>query len=317
MRTISIVNHKGGCGKTTTAINTSAAFAALGYRVLLIDLDPQAHATIGLGLNPDSFNRTIYDAITNVHVPISTVVTNTSIERLDLAPCNVFLASAELELLGTPGSQLHLAGALTTVSDKYDFCIIDCPPALALLTINALVASTDVIAPVQVHYYPLEGLKQLLEAVRILRERFHPCTVEVLGVLLTFVQERTILSRQIQWQTRQLFKDFVFDTVIHTNVRLIEAPSAGESIFTYAPNSRGAVDYGSLADEALTRFASTDKTSTLKRVKINLSPLYRRRRDRHQSRWDTTRTYAHSRTDRTSTPRLRQHGVAEKTWDST
>ncbi|MBN2269789.1 MAG: ParA family protein [Sedimentisphaerales bacterium] len=316
MKTISIVNHKGGCGKTTTAISTSAAFAALGYRVLLIDLDPQANATIGLGLDPDSFDRTIYDAITNVKVPLSTVVTSTSIERLDLAPCNIYLASAGLALSGTPGCQLHLAGALTTVADKYDFCIIDCPPALALLTINALVASTDVIAPVQVHYYPLEGLKQLLHAVRILRDRFHPCTVEVLGVLLTFVEERTVLSRQIQWQIRQLLGDFVFDTVIHSNVRLIEAPSAGESIFTYAPDSRAAVDYRSLADEALTRFG-IDKTPMLERARRSLSSLQRQSIGRHPPRWEAARTYDHLQTGRTSTHRPRQQGVAEKTWETT
>jgi len=316
MRTISIVNHKGGCGKTTTAINTSAAFAALGYRVLLIDLDPQANATIGLGLNPDSFERTIYDAITNVKVPLPAVITSTGIEGLDLAPCNIYLASAGLELSGTPGCQLHLSGALTTVANRYDFCIIDCPPALALLTINALVASTDVIAPVQVHYYPLEGLKQLLDAVRILRERFHPCTVEVLGVLLTFVEERTVLSRQIQRQIRQLLGDFVFDTVIHSNVRLIEAPSAGESIFTYAPDSRAAVDYRSLAGEALTRFEA-DNALMLERAKRNLSASRRQSRDRQPPRWETTRAYDHLQTGRTATPRPGQQRVVEKTWETT
>ncbi|MBN2136704.1 MAG: ParA family protein [Sedimentisphaerales bacterium] len=254
MRTVSIVNQKGGCGKTTTAINISAAFASLGYRVLLIDLDPQSHATMGLGLDADAFSRTIYDVIAEPWIPVSRVITKTGIEGLELAPSNVFLGTAELELPGTLGNELHLAGGLADVSDEYDLCIIDCPPALGLLTINALVASTDVIAPVQAHYYPLEGLKRLLESVRILRERFHPCSVEILGLLLTFVEDRTVLSRQVQGRMRRLFGNLVFDTVIHTNLRVAEAPSAGESVLSYAPQSRGAGDYRSLTAEILGRW---------------------------------------------------------------
>lgn len=309
MKTISIVNHKGGCGKTTTAINISAAFAALGYRVLLIDLDPQSHATIGLGIDPDSFDRTIYNAITDGRVHISEVITRTAIEGLDLAPSNIFLASAELELSETSGRLLHLTGALTRVADEYDLCVIDCPPALGLLTLNALVASTGVIAPVQVHYYPLEGLKQLLKATAYLRKRFHPCSVEVLGLLLTFVQERTSLSKQIQRQTRELFGNLVFDTVIHTNVRLIEAPSAGESVLTYAPDSRAAADYSLLADEAIAHLASIGKESTL-------APVLSQRREHQPSGWPTTRRPAQPTTARISTPRPpRQQGFAEKTRD--
>jgi len=308
MKTISIVNHKGGCGKTTTAINISAAFAALGHRVLLIDFDPQSNATIGLGIAPDSFDRTIYDAITDGEVHISTVITGTRIEQLDLAPSNICLASAEVELSETSGKLLHLTGALTRVADEYDLCIIDCPPALGLLTLNALVASTGIISPVQVHYYPLEGLKQLLKTTAILRDRFHPCSVKVLGLLLTFVEERTILSRQIQRQIRELFGDLVFDTVIHTNVRLIEAPSAGESILTYAPASRAADDYNLLADEAIRCLASIEKAPIF-------APAYNQRRKHRPFRWPTTRRSAHLQIVRTSTPRPpRQQGLAEKTW---
>ena len=307
MRTISIVNHKGGCGKTTTAISTAAAFAEMGYRVLLIDLDPQANATLGLGFESDSFDRTIYDALTNAKIPLSDVITSTGIKRLDLAPCNVYLASATLDLSGVPGCHLHLTGALTAVADRYDFCFIDCPPALALLTINALVASTDVIAPVQVHYYPLEGLKQLLEAVNILRERFHPCDIQVLGVLLTFVEPKTVLSRQIQAEIRAILGDLVFDTVIHSNVRLIEAPSAGESILTYAPDSRAAVDYRALAEEARNRFES-DNTLIAERAERTLSYSQKQGRDHKPPRWGIKRTREDLRTVRTATTQHRDDG---------
>ena len=252
MRTIAMINQKGGCGKTTTAINTSAAFAALGYRVLLVDLDPQGHATMGLGFDPDAVNKTVYDALMNSEVSISQVVVGTNVEWLDLAPCNVLLAGTELELAGTLGKELILAAKLRMLSDRYSVCIIDSPPALGILTLNALVASTDVIVPVQVHYFALEGLRRLLETVHIIRERFHPCSSEILGLLLTFIEEKTVLSRHIQQKMRGYFGDLVFDTVIHKTIRLAEAPSAGESVLTYAPESRGTYDYKSLVEEILT-----------------------------------------------------------------
>jgi chromosome partitioning protein len=251
LRTVAIVNQKGGCGKTTTAINIAAAFADLSNRVLLIDLDPQAHATIGLGRDPDAVVGNIYDALTNEQVSLSTVVKGTKIEWLSLVPCNVLLAGAELELSNVLGKELLLSKKLQMVSNHYDICIIDCPPSLGILTLNALVASTDVIVPVQVHYYALEGLKRLLETIRIIRDRFPTCTLEILGLLLTFVEEGTVFSRQIQQQMRKLFGDLVFDTVIHKSLRLAEAPSAGESILTYAPRSRGAVDYRCLVEEII------------------------------------------------------------------
>jgi len=264
MRTIAIVNQKGGCGKTTTAINTAAAFAALAKRVLLIDLDPQAHATMGLGCNPDSLSKTIYDVINNGQVPLSTVVIGTNIEWLDLVPCNILLASAEMELHNILQKESLLTRKLRTVSDRYNVCVIDCPPALGILTLNALAASTDVIVPVQVHYYALEGLKRLLETMRIIRGRFSSCSLEVLGLLLTFVEERTVFSRQIQQRMRKLFGDLVFNTVIHKSLRLAESPSAGESIFTYAPQSRGAADYMSLAEEILNDTVWAEELSNAK-----------------------------------------------------
>lgn len=251
MRTIAMVNQKGGCGKTTSAINTAAALAELGQRVLLVDLDPQSHATIGLGYDSNTFDQTIYDVLTRPGVRLSDVVTPTTMPDLALVPCNVLLASAELELAGTPGKELLLGRAFQSVRAEYDLCVIDCPPSLGILTLNALVTSTDVIVPVQAHYYALEGLKRLLETVRIIRQRFHPYSVENIGLLLTFVEERTTFSRQIQQQMREVFGGLVFDTVIHRNIRLVEAPSAGASVLTYAPQSKGAADYRALAAEIL------------------------------------------------------------------
>jgi cellulose biosynthesis protein BcsQ len=249
MRTIVITNQKGGCGKTTTAVNLAAALAEKGQRVLIVDLDPQAHATLGLGHEPDKLDRTIYHSLAGKQIPISKVIVSTRINGLDLVPSNVLLAKAEQELMGTSRKEFILADQLQTVGTKYDTCIIDCPPSLGLLTFSALVASTDVIIPVQVHYYALEGLKQLLETVKTARKRFYPCSVKILGILLTFVEGKAALSQQVEQQMRQFFGNLVFNAVIHNTIALAEAPSAGESIGAYAPESRGAADYKALADE--------------------------------------------------------------------
>jgi len=251
MRTIAIANQKGSCGKTTTAVNLAAAIALRGFRTLIVDLDPQAHSTIGLGLNPDRLTETIHDVLTNTQIDLTQVIADTNIETLKLAPCNILLAGAELELTLVFGREFVLGEKLNQVSDQYDICIIDCPPSLGMLTLNALVASTDIIVPVQVHYYAMEGLKQLLETVSIVRERFHPCSVKILGLLLTFVENRTTLSKQVQQQMREFFGSLVFDTVVHRTVKLAEAPSAGESVITYASKSKGAAEYTALAAEIL------------------------------------------------------------------
>jgi len=251
MRTIAIANQKGGCGKTTTAVNLAAAFAEKGKRTLIIDFDPQGHATLGLGHNPETLDKTIYHSLTNAQIPVFRVIISTSVDGLNLAPSNILLSGAEIELADVLGKELVLSEQLKIISNEYEMCVIDCPPSVGLLTLNALVASTEVVVPVQVNYYAMEGLKQLFETANIIRMHFYPCSVKILGLLLTFVEDRIIFSRQIQQQMREFFGDLVFDTVIHRTVRLAEAPSTGESILTYAPTSRGAVEYRALADEII------------------------------------------------------------------
>lgn len=255
MRTIAIANQKGGCGKTTTAVNLAAAFAKCGKRTLIVDLDPQGHSTLGFGYNPETMDKTVYHALTNVQIPLPRVIVGTNVEGLDLAPTNILLSGAELEMADVIGREFVLSEQLRLVSEQYDICVIDCPPSLGLLTLNSLVASTDVIVPVQVNYYAMEGLRQLLETADIIRVNFQPCYVKILGLLLTFVEDRTLLCRQIQQQMREFFGDLVFDTVIHRTVRLAEAPSAGESILTFAPDSKGAAEYQALAEEIIRREA--------------------------------------------------------------
>ena len=262
MRRIAIANQKGGCGKTTSSVNIAAAFAQHGKRTLIMDLDPQGHSTLGLGHNPETLDKTVYHALTNVQIPLPRVIIGTSMEGLNLAPSNILLSGAELELVNVTGREFVLSEQFRLVDDEYDVCVMDCPPSLGLLTLNALVASTDVIVPVQVNYFAMEGLRQLLETADIIRMNFQPCYVKILGLLLTFVEDRTLLSRQIQQQMREYFGDLVFDTVIHRTVRLAEAPSAGESILTFAPKSRGAAEYLALVEEILTREEASNKETT-------------------------------------------------------
>jgi chromosome partitioning protein len=251
MRTIATVNQKGGSGKTTSAINLAAALAEQRKNVLLIDLDPQAHATIGLGFDPDTLERTVYDALTDPQIELADVVQPTRMDRLVLAPASFMLVGADIELRRVPRKELVLHDRLRSVRDRFDVCVMDCPPSFSVLTVSALVASADVIVPVRAHYYSMEGLRLTLETIRLIRDYFHPYSAENLNILLTLVDDRTTVSRQIQVQLREIFGTRVFHTVIHNNVRVCEAPSAGESVLLYAPRSRGAWEYRALAAEVL------------------------------------------------------------------
>jgi chromosome partitioning protein len=263
MKTIAIVNQKGGCGKTTTAVNLAASFAERDQRTLLIDLDPQGHSTIGVGFEPDELSATIYDTFINSQTEIDRVTIGTKIQSLDLAPSNVLLSGAEFDLAAVVGREFILTEKLRQVQDKYDVCFVDCPPSLGLLTLNGLLASTGVLVPVQVHYYATEGLKQIFEAANIIEECLPARRLTILGVLLTFTDNRTVLSRQIQQQIRDVLGQMVFQTVISRSVKLAEAPSNGEPILTYAPRSKAATQYRKLAEEIMKNWALLDDIKML------------------------------------------------------
>jgi chromosome partitioning protein len=258
MKTIAVANQKGGCGKTTTAVNLAAALAVGGARVLLADLDPQGHATLGVGHDPNSLERTIGDVMVDPSVSFNDVILQTRLAGLSLAPSNIMLGTVELDLRDRTGKELVLGEKLHMVSSQFDYCVLDCAPPLSLLMLNALVASSSVVVTVQTHYYAIEGLKRLLETIHIVRKRFHPCNVKALGLLLTFVEDRTLLCRQVQQQLREFFGNLVFDTVIHRNVRLAEAPSAGESIFSYAPSNKAAHEYMAFSQDVIKRLAQME-----------------------------------------------------------
>ncbi len=248
MRTIAITNLKGGCGKTTTSVNLAAALALKGYRTLLIDLDPQGHATLGFGVIPENQKRTIYDVIVNPKVSLQKALVKTNISKLLLAPSNVLLSGAEAALMGMKDREHVLLNRLQRYERYFDYCVIDCSPSLSLLTLNALDAATEVLVPMQTHYYSIEGLKQVMETLGIVQQRFNPL-LNIRGILLTLAEEGTILCTDVEQQMRDYFGELVLKTVIHRNIRLAEAPGAGESIMTFDQNDPGAIEYRQLAEE--------------------------------------------------------------------
>jgi len=248
-RVIAIANQKGGVGKTTTAINLGAALASRDMWTLIIDCDPQANTTGGLGFPKDPSRRTIYDALM-LDVPLKELVLKTELEGLHLIPSNKNLVGATVELVDRPEREKALRNKMEKFRDDFNYILLDCPPALDLLTLNALVAADSVIVPVQCEYFALEGVSELLDTlIRVRRSHNHNLAVE--GILLTMFDERTNLSHQVRDDLRDFFGDQVFSTVIPRNVRLAEAPSFGKPILLYDPDCRGASSYLELAQEVI------------------------------------------------------------------
>ncbi len=247
-----LANQKGGVGKTATAVNLGAYLAAAGARVLVVDADPQANATSSLGVERKALSYSIYDTLLN-GTPAERAIVLTEQAHLDLLPSTTALAGAEVELVGRAGREHLLDRALGSVIDGYAYVLIDCPPSLGLLTINALTAARDgVLIPVQCEYLALEGLGHLLRTIHMVRDNLNPRLV-IAGVILTMFDARTNLSRQVVEEVRQYFPAYVFQTVVPRSIRLGEAPSYGEPILAYAPNSPGAVAYAALAAELMER----------------------------------------------------------------
>ena len=248
---IAIINQKGGVGKSTTAINLGAALGEMGKQVLLIDLDPQGNCSSGLGVEKSLIQQCIYDVLLN-DVPLEEVIIPDIAEGLDIAPATINLAGAEVELVSEMARENRLKDAVGSMRGKYDFILIDCPPSLGLLTVNALVAADKLLIPIQCEFYALEGVTKLLESMKRVKSRLNP-TLDIYGILLTMYDSRTTLSKQVVDEVREYFGRLVFTTPIPRTVKLSEAPSFGQPITQYDPKGRGALSYIELAKEVIAR----------------------------------------------------------------
>ncbi len=250
-KTFAITNQKGGVAKTTTVINLGAALGQRGQKVLLLDADPQGNVTSGLGLDRHDVENSIYDVLIN-NIPLESIIINTAFEGVDLAPATISLAGAEIELVSAIARESKLKKALRHVRQRYDYILIDCPPSLGLLTLNALTAADGIIIPVQCEYYALEGLGQLMNTFELVRKHLNP-ELAIAGVLLTMYDNRVNLAADVVKEVKEYFGNLVFESIIPRNVRLSEAPSHGKPIIYYDPRSKGAQMYQSLAIEVIKR----------------------------------------------------------------
>ncbi len=248
-RIIAIANQKGGVGKTTTAINLSACLAEKGQKVLAIDMDPQGNMSSGLGLDKDSIDKTIYDMIIGEN-DVEEVIDHGTIDNLDILPSNVDLSAVEIELIDVDNKEFVVRDAIQKIKDNYDYIIIDCPPSLSLLTINAMTTADSVLVPIQCEYYALEGLSQLIHTVELVKERLNS-TLEIEGVVFTMYDARTNLSLQVVENVKDNLQQNIYKTIIPRNIRLAEAPSYGTPINQYDPKSAGAESYMRLAEEVI------------------------------------------------------------------
>ena len=264
---IAIANQKGGVGKTTTAINLAAALAVLEHRTLLIDADPQANSTSGVGFDPRNIKTSIYECLMDEVEP-QNIILNTSTPNLDLLPSHIDLVGAEIEMINQPNREKMMRKVVAKIKDDYDFIIIDCSPSLGLITVNSLVAADSVIVPVQCEYFALEGLGKLLNTIKIVQSRLNT-DLDIEGILLTMYDSRLRLSNQVVDEVKTHFQDMVFETVINRNTKLGEAPSFGETIIMHDINSSGAINYLNLAREVLQKNELTKLKASEKQIDTN------------------------------------------------
>jgi chromosome partitioning protein len=253
LRVIAVVNQKGGVGKTTTTINIATALAAIGKRVLLIDFDPQGNATTGLGIDKSNCKQNVYNALIE-GVNLNSITKATDVPNLFVLPANVDLSAAEIELDQIEEREFILKQHIDTVADKYDYCLIDCPPSLGLLTVNALATANSILVPVQCEFYALEGLSHLIKTFQAIKKNFNP-SLEIEGVVLTMYDKRYKLTEQVETEVREIMRDYVFKTVIPRNIRLAEAPSHGKPAIVYDLHCQGSLAYVELAKEMISKLA--------------------------------------------------------------